>query len=59
MEKERAIDKLRKGQKVICATCGKHFYDNSFPNYKTANYFHCEDPNCKGYVHEQKAINVE
>ena len=27
MEEERAIDKLRKGEKVICDICKKDFYD--------------------------------
>jgi hypothetical protein len=59
MAEERVIEKLRKGEKILCPICKKHFYDVSSANRNFSNYFHCEDPNCKGYVHEQKAIDVE
>lgn len=53
------INRLRNGEKVLCYTCHKYYYDVLFPNRKFANYFHCENPNCKGFVHEQKNIEVE
>ena len=59
MVEERVIERLRKGEKIICSICKKHYYDVSSPNKEFSNYFHCEDPNCKGYVHEQKSIDVE
>lgn len=59
MEEERAIDKLRKGEKVVCDICKKDYYDNSSPDREHSNYFHCENPDCKGYVHMQKNIIVE
>lgn len=59
MEEERTIDKLRKGEKVLCEICKKNYMDVSSPNRRYSNYFHCEDPNCKGSVHEQKTIDVE
>lgn len=59
MEEERVIDKLRKGEKVLCDICKKDFYDVSSPNREYSNYFHCENPDCKGYVHVQKNIIVE
>ena len=43
----------------ICDVCKKHYYDVSYENREISNYFHCEDPNCKGYVHIQKSIIVE
>lgn len=55
---EGVIQKLRKGEKVLCSACGKHYYDVSSPNREYSNYFHCEDPDCKGCVHIQKAIKV-
>lgn len=59
MEGERVIDRLRKGEKVLCPVCKKHYLDNSGNDRQYSNYFHCEDENCKGYVHEQKSIEVE
>lgn len=59
MAEERVIEKLRHGEKVICSVCKKHYYDISSPNRLNSNYFHCEDPNCKGCVHEQKHIDIE
>ena len=59
MAEIQVIDRLRKGENVLCDICQKHYYDVSPHNREVSNYFHCEDPNCKGYVHEQKAINVE
>jgi hypothetical protein len=59
MEEERVIERLRKGEKILCPICKKHFYDVSSESRIFSNYFHCEAPNCKGYVHEQKAIDVE
>lgn len=59
MAEERVIEKLRRGEKVLCPVCKKHFFDNNIENLKTSNYFHCEDPDCKGYVHEQKVIDIE
>lgn len=53
------IDRLRAGEKVLCGICKKNFYDVSFENRQFSNYFHCEDPDCKGYVHVQKALDVE
>ena len=50
------IDRLRKGEKILCH---KHYYDVSYSKRDFVNYFHCEDPNCKGFVHEQKNIMVE
>lgn len=59
MEELRNIDRLRKGEKILCYTCKKHYYDVSDPDREYSNYFHCEDPDCKGYIHIQKAIDVE
>ena len=59
MVEERVIDKLRKGEKILCPICKKHYYDVSSPNKESSNYFHCEDPDCKGYVHEQTVIDVD
>ncbi|MBR1831552.1 MAG: hypothetical protein IJ784_03870 [Ruminiclostridium sp.] len=59
MEEENLIERLRKGEKIICDVCKKHYYDVSYENREISNYFHCEDPNCKGYVHIQKSIIVE
>lgn len=59
MEEERIIDKLRRGEKVICEVCKKEYFDVSFPNREHSNYFHCKNPDCPGYVHEQKNIMVE
>ena len=55
---EIVIEKLRNGEKVKCDVCHKSYYDVSSPNRKYSNYFHCEDPNCTGYIHIQKAIKV-
>lgn len=52
----RDIDRLRKGEKILCH---KHYYDVSCSKRDFVNYFHCEKPNCKGFVHEQKNIMVE
>lgn len=59
MVENRDIDRLRNGEKILCSTCHKYYYDVSIPNRESANYFHCENPNCKGFVHEQKNIEVE
>ena len=59
MEEENLIERLRKGERIICAVCRKHYYDVSYEKREISNYFHCEDPDCKGYVHIQKSINVE
>lgn len=59
MAEERVIDKLRNRQKVLCPVCKKYYFDVDFKNVSTANYFHCSDPKCKGYVHEQKRIDIE
>lgn len=59
MAKEKAIDLLRRGERVLCPVCKKHFFDVSDENREHSNYFHCEDENCKGYIHEQKAINID
>lgn len=53
------IDRLRNGEKVLCHTCHKFYYDVSCSKRDFVNYFHCEEPNCKGLVHEQKNIMVE
>lgn len=53
------IEKLRHGEKILCGICKKYNYDVSSPNREYSNYFHCEDPDCKGYIHIQKAIDVE
>ena len=55
----RDTDRLRKGEKILCHTCHKHYYDVSYLKRDFVNYFHCENPNCKGFVHEQKNIMVE
>ena len=59
MEEKQVIDRLRSGEKILCHICKKHFYDVSSTDRKHTNYFHCEDPKCKGYVHIQKAIDVD
>jgi len=59
MEEEKVIDRLRRGQKVLCSVCRKNFYDVNIKNASSSNYFHCSDPSCKGYVHEQKRIDIE
>ncbi len=59
MEGERIIDKLRKGEKVLCEICKNDYMDVSSPNRENSNYFHCKNPNCTGYVHEQKNIMIE
>ena len=59
MAEERVIDKLRRGEKIICDACHKHYYDVSSPNREFTNYFHCENPTCKGCVHIQKALNID
>jgi len=53
------IEKLRHGEKVLCGLCKKHYYDVSFSNREYSNYFHCEDPDCNGYIHIQKSVDVE
>ena len=53
------VEKLQHGEKVLCEHCKKKYYDVNFPNREHSNYFHCEDPNCKGFIHIQKAIDVE
>ena len=55
----RTIDRLHKGEKILCPICKTHYYDVSNPDREFSNYFHCEDPDCKGYIHIQKAIDVE
>jgi len=59
MEGERVIDKLRRGEKVKCPVCNKNYYDVSSKNTTSCNYFHCENPDCKGYVHEQIKIDID
>lgn len=59
MEGERVIDRLRKGEKVLCPLCRKHYLNNNDEGREYQNYFHCEDDKCNGYVHEQKAIYVD
>lgn len=59
MGEERIIEKLRRGEKVVCPICNKCFFDVNIANAKSSNYFHCSDPKCKGYVHEQKNIEIE
>lgn len=59
MEEKRVIDRLRNGEKIQCGICKEKCYDVDIPNRNLSNYFHCENPECKGYVHEQKNINVE
>lgn len=59
MAEKRVIDLLRRGNKVLCPVCKKYFFDNNDENREYSNYFHCEDEKCSGYVHEQKAINID
>ncbi len=59
MAEDKVINRLRKGEKILCPVCKKHFFNVSSPNRQYSNYFHCEDPNCKGCIHIQKAIYVE
>lgn len=59
MAEEKVIDKLRRGEKVLCPICKKSFFDVDIENVKISNYFHCTDPSCKGCVHEQLSIKVE
>ena len=59
MAEEKVIDRLRRGEKILCHICKKKYSDVSSPNRGFSNYFHCEDDDCKGYVHEQKSIDVE
>ena len=53
------IKRLQNGEKILCPVCKKHYYDVDIDNREYSNYFHCEDPDCKGSVHVQKALNVE
>ena len=53
------IQKLKRGEKVLCDVCKKSYYDNSTPDRAFSNYFHCENPDCRGYVHIQKALDIE
>jgi predicted RNA-binding Zn-ribbon protein involved in translation (DUF1610 family) len=59
MDADKVINRLRKGDKILCPVCKKKFIDVSLPSRKYSNYFHCEDPKCKGCIHIQKSINVE
>ena len=59
MEGERVIDRLRKGEKVLCPLCKKFYLDNNDENRSSLNYFHCENEECNGYVHEQKSIDID
>lgn len=59
MVEEKIIDKLRRGEKVLCPICEKAYMDNTHENRAYSNYFHCENENCTGYVHEQKVINID
>lgn len=59
MAEERVVDRLRRGEKIVCDVCHKDYYDVSSPNREFTNYFHCENPECKGCVHIQKAISIE
>lgn len=56
---ERIIDRLRHGEKIKCHICNKDYYDNDSDHAHASNYFHCSNPNCKGYVHEYKKIDIE
>lgn len=53
------VEKLQRGEKVLCGVCKKHYYDVSSHNSEYSNYFHCEDPDCQGFIHIQKAVDVE
>lgn len=53
------IKKLQSGERILCDVCKKSYFDVSSPNRAFSNYFHCENPDCKGYVHIQKALDVE
>ncbi len=62
MEEEQVIElinKLRHGEKVLCDVCKKRYFDISGESREFSNYFHCEDPECTGSIHIQKAINVD
>lgn len=59
MDEDKVINRLRKGEKILCPVCKKHYFDVSSPNRQYSNYFHCEDPKCKGCIHLQKSLNVE
>ncbi len=59
MAEERVINRLRRGEKIKCPVCNNGYFDVSGDNISTSNYFHCTNPNCKGCVHEQKAINID
>lgn len=58
-EVESTMDKLRRGEKVLCDICKQYYYDVSSPSREYSNYFHCENPECRGYIHVQKNIIVE
>lgn len=53
------IERLRRGEKILCGVCKKHYFDVSSEIRSVSNNFHCEDPNCTGSVHIQKAIDIE
>lgn len=59
MEGERVIDRLRRGKKIKCPVCNKDYFDVNSENIASYNYFHCANPDCKGYVHEQKKIDID
>ena len=60
MEKDyswgKDLEKLRKGQEVVCEVCGKGIYETT-ANYETSNYFHCN--NCDNFIHITPNIIVE
>lgn len=59
MAEERIIDRLRRGEKILCPLCKKGYYDNSGKVSLKTNYFHCNNPECSEYVHEQNPINID
>ncbi len=59
MAEERIIERLRKGEKIKCPVCNKDYFDVSGENISTSNYFHCSNPDCRGYVHESNIIDIE
>lgn len=61
MDAMQLIERLQKGEQVLCGVCHKEYYDVSGDERvrSASNYFHCSNPDCTGSVHIQKHIDID